>query len=166
GIGVQIMQAQAQIIDGILDSARALQRVLKAEPRAIAAEVLIDRAIALARQALGPSAPPVEARHEARTTALIVDAARLERAIANLIVKAARHQSSKAPIEVRTHTSAAGADVRIAGAGAGLDVRALGETPLRSAGPAPLDLQTALARQLVELQGGSIVVRAAGTAPP
>ncbi len=142
--------------------------MLRAEPQTIAPDVLVERAVAVAREALGASGPRIEARHDAHTCLLTVDAARVERAIGNLMVKAARHGASDEPVVVRTRADAAGAEIRIARAGGGLDGHALGAMP-RSAGDSvhPLDLQTALARQLVELQGGSIVLRAAsGAIPP
>ncbi|MGH8665292.1 MAG: response regulator [Burkholderiales bacterium] len=180
GLHPALMQGQPHIIDRIVDSAGALQRVLRAEPQRVALDVLVDGAVSLARRALAAAAPAIEVRHEPHPYMLEVDAARLQRAIAALIVSAVKGRAPSAPkgrapsapkgkapsapwVAVISHGSAAGADIRITQAGAEVDPRALGDSVRHiDSNPSTLDLQMSLARQLVELQGGSIVVRAAG----
>lgn len=159
-----LMLMQAQIIERIVDAAGALQRVLPAQLRLVTLEALVEDAANLARHALGAYAPPIETVHESPSCVLEVDAARLERALANLMVHAAHGRNpSAAPIVTATSTSAAGADIRVTQAGAGLDPRALAETKRHGDhANSPLDLEMALARQFVESQGGSMVLRAAG----
>ena len=168
-LGVQIMQAHPQIIERIVDSARALQGVLPSEPQRLSPRSLVEQSVGLARRALGASAPSIsiEVRHDASPWHLEVDAARLERAIANLIVNAAKHTAPSEPIVVLAHVDAAGAEVRVTHAGGGLNPRALAATPGDAGRRTPeLDLHIALARQAIELQGGSLVLRAAASAQP
>jgi CheY-like chemotaxis protein len=159
-----IVQGQPQIIDRIVDSAGALQRVLRADPQSVALDVVVDSAVSLARRTLAASAPAIEVRHEPHPYMLEVDAARLQRAIAALIVNAVKGRAASAPpVAVISHGGAAGADIRITQGGAKVDPRALGGVGgHRDRNPSALDLQMALARQLIELQDGSIVLRAAG----
>jgi CheY-like chemotaxis protein len=162
------MPAQPQIIDHIIESSRALQGVLRAEPQRVATETLVEESAGLARRALG-SAAPIQIRNEAHLYALEVDAARLTRAIATLIVHAVKHRAAAAPpVVVVAHATKAGADIRITQAGAGVAPRALTQTaPQGDAGVPMLDLQMALARQVVESQGGYLELRsgAPGAAP-
>lgn len=164
GLHPALMQGQPHIIDRIVDSAGALQRVLRAEPQRVALDVLVDGAVSLARRTLAAAAPAIEVRHEPHPYMLEVDAARLQRAIATLIVSAVKGRAPFAPsVAIVSHGSAAGADIRITQAGAEVDPRALGDSVRHTdSNPSTLDLQMALARQLIDAQGGSIVLRAAG----
>lgn len=164
---VAVSMQQAQLIDRIVDSARSLQRVLPAEPQLVSLDAVIEDAVALARHALGSAAPPIQTRHTSDPWSLEVDAARLQRAIANLIVNAAKHSGSSAPaIAVIAHASAAGVDVVVTRAGGGIAPAALAGGNRQTGCTSPgLDLQMALARQLVETQGGSLLLRAADNAP-
>jgi CheY-like chemotaxis protein len=154
------MQVQAHIIDQILDSARALHNVLRAEPKLIPLPDLLEHAASLARRT--STNIRVENRHDSPAHLLEVDAARLERAIANLIVHAAKYSSASEPVMVASYVSAAGAEIRVAHAGGGLDNTNLcGTTPSADSKHSP-ELQMALACQLVELQGGRMELRSAG----
>ncbi|MGH8638384.1 MAG: hypothetical protein ACREUZ_14710, partial [Burkholderiales bacterium] len=97
GLHPALMQGQPHIIDRIVDSAGALQRVLRAEPQRVALDVLVDGAVSLARRALAAAAPAIEVRHEPHPYMLEVDAARLQRAIAALIVSAVKGRAPSAP---------------------------------------------------------------------
>jgi CheY-like chemotaxis protein len=164
GLRPGLVQGQPHIIERIVDSAGALQRVLRADPQPVALDVLVDSAVGLARRTLGAAAPAIQVRHEPNPYVLEVDAARLQRAIATLIVNAVKGRTPTAPpVAVISYGDAAGADIRITQAGAEVDPRALGGIAgHRDSNPSALDLQMALARQLIELQEGSIVLRAAG----
>lgn len=165
--GVQIMQPEPHIIEQILDSARALYGVLRSEPQPIAVGIVLEHAATLARRALGPKAPLIEIRQSPESCWIEVDAARLERAIANLIVNAAEHTAAPEPVRVVAQASRAGTDIRISAAGGGLDPRGLSALPgERSRRASKVALQIGLARELVELQDGTIVLRAARSAAP
>ncbi len=167
GLRRGFIQAQPHLIDRIVDSAGNLQQVLRTEPQLVALDVLVEGAVGLAQRALGKDVRPIDVEHEPHPFVLNIDAPRLERAIASLIVNAVKRRAPSAPsVTVASHASAAGADIRITQAGASIDARSLAETVPHTDDTAQLDLQMALVRQLVELQGGSLVLRAAGANLP
>lgn len=141
--------------------------MLRREPQPIAVGTVLEHAAALARSALGSAAPQIEIREQPESCWIEVDAARLERAIAHLIVNAAVHTAVSEPVRLMAQASRAGADIRISAAGGGLDPRGLSAVPGEGARRGPKgNLQFGLARELVELQDGSIVLRAARGAAP
>lgn len=152
------------IIDRILDSARALRGALRAEPESIPLHDLLEHAASLARRA--EAGIRIEIRHEPRPHLLEVDAARLERSIADLIVHAAKYNDFD-PVTLTSYVNAAGAEVRVGHAGGGLDSEAASGARFRTdadrQGP---ELQMALVRQAIELQDGRVLLRAAGPACP
>lgn len=166
GLRRGLIQSQPHLIDRIVDSAGSLQQVLRAEPQLIALDVLVDGAVCLARRTLGTDSRSIHVEHEPHPFVLNLDAARVQRALAHLIVTAVKNKGPSSPsIAIVSHASAAGADIGITQAGADIDARSLAETAPHTY-DAQLDLQMALVRQLVELQGGSLVLRAAGANLP
>ena len=160
------MQAQLELIDQILESARSIHGTLHSEPQWISHQTLIDKAIATARRALGSVPLRVEQRHDPGVCLLEVDAARLERALAHLIVNAAKHSAPAEPVIVSSHAGAAGFEFKVGQGGAGVDVRALSDPAGRPSGRSHLALEMALARQWVEMQDGRMLLRTAGSGNP
>ena len=160
---------QAQIIDRFLASARALQGPLRTDPQLIAHNALVEQAAEIARRAMDPAPLNVELQHDARACLLEVDAPRLERALANAMVTVADAGASARPVIVSSHVSVAGIEFRIASSAAqSRDAAGAAqagnptEQPANVSRMADQGLDLTLARQLVEMQEGRLLLRAGG----
>jgi CheY-like chemotaxis protein len=160
------MQAQAALIDQILESARAIHSTLRTDPQLISHPDLIDNAIAIARRAMGAVPLHVELRHDARRCLLEVDAPRLQRALASLIVNAAKNSTPAEPVVVSLHASGVGIELEIGHGGATVDAGAPSGPGWCPSESSHLALDMALARQWVEMQDGRMLLRADGDGGP
>ncbi len=161
------MQWQADIIDEIVKSARAIRRTLPAEPQRITHVDLIEQAAALARRALGSTPLRLQLQQAPCLYELEIDAARLARALGNVIVNAATHGPPGEPVVIAASSSGAGLDIRIERGGAGVDPRELSDPAWRGSGArSRLALDMALAREWIEMQGARVMLRADGNPRP
>jgi CheY-like chemotaxis protein len=161
-------QAQARLLDDVLDLARFASGKLRLDLRPTALEPLV-------REAIAEITPQAAAKGIAIATAIEgdlgdvnVDAERLRRVAASLLANALKRTSSAGRIRVRALRQSGGVEVSVAHEGSGIDPAALPRVfdQLGRAHDGPgqrgFGLSMAAAQRLVEAHGGSIVARSDG----
>jgi PAS domain S-box-containing protein len=157
-------QAQARLVDELLDMSRIAAGRVPIERRPLAPAVVV-------REALDGVAPSAEAKHvevrveaDASVPMILGDAARLRQVLSNLLTNAIKFTPAGGRVTVTVRAAQAWVDIEVADTGIGIAPEFLPFVfePFRQAdtkfrGPqSGLGLGLALARRLVELHGGTI----------
>ena len=153
-----------KMIDDLLDASRLQAGRLAIDGRPVEIDPLVERAVGKARAALEEGGHSVELRLSGDDLRVFVDPMRLEQVLDNLLDNAANYSRADAPIEVTVFSDNGDALVMVTDHGAGIAeaecerifepfyrgeaARVLG---VRGAG-----LGLAIARSIVEVQGGRI----------
>jgi signal transduction histidine kinase/AmiR/NasT family two-component response regulator len=161
-------KAQARIIEDLLDESRIASGKLRLDVRPLSLAPLVTAAVEMMR-------PAAEARGTAIATQIVDepldmhgDPARLQQVLANVLSNAIKFSEENSHIEVRLSRADAFAEIEVRDHGRGIASDLLpyiferfrqGSGAEKQAG---LGLGLAIARHLVELQGGTITAASAG----
>jgi len=163
-------QAQARLVDDLLDSQRILCGNLALSMSRLPLATLVDETV----QNLQPTAQVkgirLEADHDAAIGSVTVDVARLLQALGNLVSNALKFTPEAGIVRVRTSRRAGAVCIEVADTGAGLEPAQLAVVFDRfrqgdssnSRRHNGLGLGLSLAHQLVVLHGGDIEVHSDG----
>lgn len=160
-------KAQARIIEDLLDESRITSGKLRLELRPLSLAPIVESAVEMMRPAA-----------EARRTLLLVqipsepletigDPNRLQQVVANVLSNAIKFSPEESRIDIRLARVGASAEIEVRDRGRGIAPELLphifdrfrGGTPERQGG---LGLGLAIARHLIELQGGTITAASEG----
>ena len=163
-------KSQAQIIEDILDVSRIITGKLKLEVRPVELEPVIQAAIDAVRPAADAKDISIRAAFDPEANLVLGDPTRLQQVVWNLVSNAAKFTPSGGRIDVRLGRVAASACITVSDTGKGISSKFLpfvfdrfrqaDGTSTREHGG--LGLGLAIARHLVELQGGTIRAESPG----
>jgi diguanylate cyclase len=163
-------RAQAKLIDDLLDMSRIIAGKVRLEVQEIDAAAFVEAAIETVRPAALAKRISLNATLAAGG-AITGDPNRLQQVMWNLLSNAVKFTPAEGSVNVSIEREGGGILIRVADSGIGIAPEFLphvfdrfrqadASTTRRHGG---LGLGLAIARQLVELQGGTIVVESAGT---
>lgn len=163
-------QAQAQLVDDMLDTQRLLRGKIKLELKPAALAPLIEQAVDVVRPAAAAKQIELQVRHESSVDTVHADPDRLRQALVNLLSNAVKFTPDEGRVEVSSGRRDGKVLISVNDTGIGIEPALLPRIfdPFRQAADAStrrqsgLGLGLALARQLVELHGGSLKARSAG----
>ncbi|AFZ30628.1 multi-sensor hybrid histidine kinase [Gloeocapsa sp. PCC 7428] len=163
-------QLQAQLIDDLLDIARILRGKLSLNEAAVDLGVVISSALETVRLAAEAKALHVKVNLPTQVRTAMGDAGRLQQVVWNLLSNAVKFTPQGGQITVALTQSESYAQIQVTDTGKGIHPDFLpyvfehfrqedGATTRKFGG---LGLGLAIARQIVELHGGTIAVESAG----
>lgn len=163
-------RSQARMVDDLLDAQRILCGKLQLELHRVGLASLIDQAVESLRPAAQAKGIAIEIRHDPAVGMVRADAERLRQAIANLLSNAVKFTPEGGTVRVGSGRRGAQVEVAVSDTGIGVEPALLpfvfdrfrqadGSRTRRQGG---LGLGLSLARQLVELHGGSIAAHSEG----
>ena len=163
-------QAQAQLVDDMLDTQRLLRGKIKLELKPSPLAPLVEQAVDVVRPAAAAKQIALRVHHGALVDAVHADPDRLRQAVVNLLSNAVKFTPDLGRVEVATGRRDSTVVISVTDTGIGIEPALLPRIfdPFRQAADAStrrqsgLGLGLALARQLVELHGGSLKARSAG----
>jgi PAS domain S-box len=167
---VRQVAQMARLLDDLLDIARVSSGKLQLRPERVTLRAVIDNAVETAHPLIESKGHRLQVRLPSVSPTLLVDPVRLAQVLSNLLINAAKYTDPGGRIEVLAET--AGAEVRIA-----VNDTGMGFSPgvadelfemfvqarrglIRSDGG--LGIGLALARNIVQLHGGSIDAQSDG----
>jgi PAS domain S-box-containing protein len=164
-------QAQAQLVDDMLDTQRLLRGKIKLELKPAALAPLIEQAVDTVRPSAAAKQIALQVRHDTSIDGVQADPDRLRQALVNLLSNAVKFTPEQGHVEVSSGRRDGIVLISVHDTGIGIEPSLLPRIfdPFRQAADAStrrqsgLGLGLALARQLVELHGGSLKARSAGT---
>lgn len=157
-------QAQARMVDDLLDMQRILRGKLQLEPRRAALAPLIEQASETFRPTAEAKRIEMTLRHDPHIDMVLIDVERLRQALVNLISNAVKFTPEDGRIEISTRLGPHSLEIEVRDSGIGIDGNVLpqlferfkqadGSSTRRAGG---LGLGLSLARQLVDLHGGRL----------
>ncbi len=163
-------QAQARLVDDLLDSQRILCGNLELAMSRLPLATLLDEAVENLQPTARAKGIRLELTHDASLGSVTVDVNRLRQALTNLVSNALKFTPEDGVVQVRSSRRDDAVCIEVADTGAGLEPAQLpfvfdrfrqadGSNSRRQNG---LGLGLSLAQQLVELHGGRIEVHSAG----
>ncbi|BAU12248.1 PAS/PAC sensor hybrid histidine kinase [Leptolyngbya sp. NIES-3755] len=162
-------QLQTQLIDDLLDVSRILRGKLKLDAAPVNLETVIESAIDTIRLAAEAKSIQIETVLEPIGT-VIGDAGRLQQVVWNLLTNAVKFTPNQGQVKVRLSAADSQAEVQVIDSGKGISAEFLPQvferfqqadsSTTRQFGG--LGLGLAIARQLVELHGGTITADSPG----
>lgn len=156
--------AQAQLVDDMLDTQRLLRGKVKLELRDTSLVALVEQAVDTFRPAAAAKRIVMSVQHDAELDVIEADPERLRQALVNLLSNAMKFTPEQGHVEVVSRSRNGRVAISVVDSGIGIDPALLPRIfdPFRQAADAStrrqsgLGLGLALARQLVELHGGSL----------
>jgi PAS domain S-box-containing protein len=161
--------AQARLIEDLLDVSRIITGKLKLEPADVDLNEIVSAASAIVRPAASMKKQTIAVHLSAEPLPVVADSARLQQVLWNLLTNAVKFTPAEGRIDVIARGDDEHAAVVVADNGPGIAPDALpiifdrfgqGAGAERQGG---LGLGLAIAREVVELHGGSIRVESDGT---
>ena len=163
-------QAQAHLVDDLLDSQRILCGKLQLEWSRVALRSVLDDAVDDTQPAAQLKRIRVEVAHDPAIGIVRVDPERLRQSLAKLLSNAVKFTPDDGIVRLRSAMRGGGVDIEVRDTGIGLDSSVLrtlfdrfaqadSSSTRRTNG---LGLGLSLARQLIELHGGTIGVDSKG----
>ncbi|WP_170162350.1 ATP-binding protein [Caldimonas tepidiphila] len=163
-------QSQARMVDDLLDAQRILCGQLQLELRRAGLASVIDQAVETVRPAAQAKNITLEIRHDPAVGMVLLDLDRMRQAIANLISNAVKFTPEGGTVSVRSARGPQTIAVEVSDTGIGVEPAQLpfvfdrfqqadGSRTRRQGG---LGLGLSLARQLIELHGGSVNAHSEG----
>ncbi|HET9265128.1 MAG TPA: ATP-binding protein [Vicinamibacterales bacterium] len=163
-------QAQAQLVEDLLDTSRAISGKIRLEPQPVSINSLVGAAV----ESFGPTARAagvdLSVQIDGGVGEIQADPGRLHQVIGNLISNALKFTPAGGRIEASTRRAADTIEIRIVDTGSGIDpdflphvfdrFRQADSTTTRAHGG--LGIGLAIARHLVELHGGTILAASEG----
>ena len=162
--------AQAHLVDDLLDSQRILCGKLELDVGHVPLAVLIEEAVEIVHPAAQAKRIRLDLSHDPSLNVVAVDPDRMRQALAKLLSNAVKFTPEDGIVSVRTRRAAHMLAIDVQDTGVGLEpaqlpmvfdrfAQADASSTRRASG---LGLGLSLARQLVELHGGRIVVESEG----
>jgi signal transduction histidine kinase len=164
------MTLLVRLIDDLLDVARVSQGKMTLKRRPATLNAIIDAAIETVRPLLEEGSHAVNVQRLSTDITLHADAQRLAQVFSNLLSNAAKYSDNDAPIEVTVEANGATLEITVADQGIGLSIEqqarifelfAQVDTALERA-RGGLGIGLTLARHIVELHQGRLLVHSAG----
>ncbi len=161
-------KAQARIIEDLLDESRIASGKLRLELRPMSLAPLVQSAVQMMQSAAEARRTILVTRIADEPLEMFGDPNRLQQAIANVLANAIKFSPEESHVEIRLSRDGAWAVIEVRDYGRGIAPDLLphvfdrfrqGGTTERQAG---LGLGLAIARHLVELQGGTIIATSEG----
>lgn len=163
-------QAQAHLVDDLLDSQRILCGTLQLDLGRVPLAVLVEEAMESVRPAALLKRIRLEATHDPAIAMVVADADRLRQAMTKLLSNAVKFTPEDGIVSVSTRRRDGGLEIEVRDTGVGIEPSKLplvferfqqadSSNARRANG---LGLGLTLAQQLVELHGGRIAVRSDG----
>ncbi|MCW7536299.1 PAS domain S-box protein [Aquabacterium sp. A7-Y] len=157
-------QAQARMVDDLLDTQRLLRSKLNLETRCAALAPVVEQAVENFRPGAEAKHIQLSVSHDPQIGMVDMDVERLRQVLANLISNAIKFTPSEGRVCVSTHLGPHALEIEVRDSGIGIDRQLLpqvfdrfhqadGSSTRRQGG---LGLGLSLARQLVELHGGRL----------
>jgi signal transduction histidine kinase/ActR/RegA family two-component response regulator len=163
-------RAQAQLIDDLLDMNRIISGRMRLEPRPLEPAAVLRSALETIRPMALKKGIHIEAELDDAAGPVSGDAARLQQVLWNLLANAVKFTPEGGDVRLRLASLGAGIEISVADSGIGIApdflphvfdrFRQADSSSARRHGG--LGLGLAIARQLVELHGGSIAAASAG----
>ena len=160
---------QARIVEDLVDLARVRRGALSLRADAVDMEAIAEAAADAVRAMGDARRVGLRLTVEPPHPCVVGDAARLQQVLTNLLVNAIRHSApgTTVSIDVRGGTGGLRVDVRDAGCGIAPELLPHVFERYRQAGDAPgnpgLGLGLTIVREIVELHGGRVAARSAGS---
>jgi signal transduction histidine kinase len=162
-------QIQSRLVDDLLDVSRTMTGTLRLDLQPVRVRDVVERAVEAVRPTAAAKAIRIDVRVDAGDARVVADADRLRQVCWNLLANAVKFTPGTGAIAVTATAGRTTARVAIRDSGAGIPREHLPyvfdafwqgvEPPTRSQG---LGLGLALAREIVELHGGTIAVESPG----
>ena len=163
-------QAQARVVDDLLDSQRILLGTFSLDLHKALLPTLIDESVEEYRHAADTKHIGLTVTHDPSIQMLSVDVRRFRQALGNLVSNAIKFTPDAGTVQVVTRRVTAGVEISVTDSGIGIDASHLplvfdrfrqadASNTRRHGG---LGLGLSLVRQLVELHGGRIEARSEG----
>lgn len=157
-------QAQARLVDDLLDSQRMLRGTLELQWSRATLITLVDQAVASMQDRAAVKRITLEVEHDDGIGTISADATRLEQAVGNLVSNAIKFSPEEGRVRVRTLRRPHGAAIEVKDSGIGLAPsqmsflfnrfqQADSSSTRHQSG---LGLGLSLAQQVIELHGGTI----------
>ena len=163
-------RAQSQLIEDMLDMSRLIAGKVRVEARAVTPAEFVNAALETARPAALAKGIHLAAEVDYDAGPVLGDPARMQQVMSNLVSNAIKFTEAGGRVCVSVRREGAGVAIDVADSGAGIDpeflpyvfdrFRQADSSSARRHGG--LGLGLAIARQLVELQGGAITVASPG----
>ncbi|HEX9919205.1 MAG TPA: ATP-binding protein, partial [Pyrinomonadaceae bacterium] len=163
-------QAQAQLIDDLLDTSRIITGKLRLDVRAVDLESVVMSAIETARPVAEAKGIRLQTIFDTRVGPISGDPDRLQQVVWNLLSNAIKFTPQGGRVQVRLERVYSHVEITVADTGRGIAAeflphvfdrfRQADQTTTRAHGG--LGLGLAIVRQLVELHGGSVHVESEG----
>ena len=158
------------LVEDLLDVGRLLRGKVQLERRPVEVAQIVDRALALAAEVLDHRREDMDLRVRAGGVTLTVDLERMAQGLSNLLRNAAQNSESGSKIVLDAEASDESVTVTVSDSGAGIAADLLPRVfDLFVQHPQPLDrsrgglgIGLAIAKNIVELHGGTVVARSEG----
>lgn len=161
---------QLSLIEDLLDSARVVAGKLSVEPRPVFLRRVIEQAVQTVEPAALGRGVAIQVDHDPRVELVEVDPVRFEQVLSNLLSNALKFTPSGGAIDVWSRVSGKDCEIIVSDTGAGISAsflphvferfRQADSSSTRQQGG--LGLGLFLAREIVELHGGSLSVSSEG----
>ncbi len=164
------VRAQTKLIDDILELACVSSATLRLNLRLIEPAALIKATIEGLRLEAERKSIRIESHLDAEATPLVIDPDRIGQVVSILIANAIHFTPTGGHVEVRLERTSDHARIQVTGGGSGISREALPhvfDRFLRAAGEGEragggLDVELAIAKDLIELHGGRVRAESAG----
>ena len=161
-------KAQARIIEDLLDESRISSGKLRLDLRPVNLVPIVEAAIEMIRPAAEAKTITLHSELSEEPVEMIGDPNRLQQVVANVLANAVKFSPEESHVDIRLVRDAATAEVEVRDKGRGIAAELLphvferfrqGNSAGRQSG---LGLGLAIARHLIELQGGTITASSKG----
>jgi signal transduction histidine kinase/ActR/RegA family two-component response regulator len=161
---------QSQLMEDLLDVSRILQRKLSLKVSSVDLSAVIEVALDTVRLAAQAKSIELKTKFEPNVAQVLGDPSRLQQVVWNLLSNAVKFTPSGGHVEIRLESVGTQAQIQVSDTGKGIDpeflphvfdyFRQADNTTTRTFGG--LGLGLAIARQIVELHGGTVHAESEG----
>jgi signal transduction histidine kinase/CheY-like chemotaxis protein len=161
---------QSQLMEDLLDVSRILQRKLSLKVSSVDLSVVIEVALDTVRLAAQAKSIQLKTKFEPDVGQVLGDPSRLQQVVWNLLSNAVKFTASGGEVEIRLESVGTQAQIQVSDTGKGIEpeflphvfdyFRQADNTTTRTFGG--LGLGLAIARQIVELHGGTVHAESEG----
>lgn len=163
------IQVVVQLVNDLFDRARLNEDKLKLSRQVVRMDKLVELALDVVRSALEDAKLTLEVDLQSTDLTLLVDSTRFAQVIANLLANAAKFTLSGGQVYLRGHDEGDAIHIEVCDTGVGMSAQFASHVfePFAQAvdeagGNQGLGLGLPIARQIIELHGGTITAYSAG----